>query len=399
MSRHAVTGFGLLWCAGLDVRLTLLAVPPVLPLIHRDLRLSETGIAALTGLPVFLLAAAAIPGSLLVARLGARRALLLGIALTGVASGLRGVGPSVAVLFGMTLLMGTGVAIAQPAIPALIGQWFPDDVGRATAVYVNGLLVGETLSASLTLPVVLPLASGRWEASFVLWAIPVVATGLLMAWLGPLLPDAAGSPAVRWWPDWDRGDTWRLGLLQGGASAAYFGANAFIPEFLRAMGRPQAIGGALAMLNAGQLPASLLALGLASSLVGRRFPFVVVSLGILGGLGVFLLGPSWAPAAGAGILGLCFAFVLILTLALPPVYAAPDDIHRLSAAMFAIGYLYSFVIPLLGGAAWDLARAPGAAFLPVVVGALTVLGAAAGLPPRGTGAGRGGGGREGGRSP
>src|SRR5579875_2890646 len=202
-----------------------------------------------------------------------------------------------------------------------------------------------------------------------------------------------------WWPDWDRGDTWRLGLLQGGASAAYFGANAFIPEFLRAMGRPQAIGGALAMLNAGQLPASLLALGLASSLVGRRFPFVVVSLGILGGLGVFLLGPSWAPAAGAGILGLCFAFVLILTLALPPVYAAPDDIHRLSAAMFAIGYLYSFVIPLLGGAAWDLARAPGAAFLPVVVGALTVLGAAAGLPPRGTGAGRGGGGREGGRSP
>jgi len=28
--------FVLLWLAGIDLRLTLLAVPPVLPLIHRD---------------------------------------------------------------------------------------------------------------------------------------------------------------------------------------------------------------------------------------------------------------------------------------------------------------------------------------------------------------------------
>lgn len=378
MRALALVGLALLWCAGLDVRVTLLAVPPVLPLIHRDLHLSETGIATLTGLPVFLLAAAAVPGSLLIARVGARRALLIGIALTGVASGLRGVGPSVGMLFAMTLAMGTGIAVAQPAIPALIGQWFPEDVGRATAVYVNGLLVGETLSASLTLPVVLPFAAGRWEVSFALWAVPVLATGALIGWLAPLLPDAAGSASRRWWPDWRRAEPWRLGLLQGGASAAYFGANAFIPEFLREAGRPHLIGGALAMLNAGQLPASFLAMGVASFLVGRRTPFVAVSLGILASLGVFLL----MPTVGAGLLGLCFAFVLILTLALPPLYAGAADIHRLSAAMFAIGYLYSFVVPLIGGAVWDLTRARAAAFLPVVIGALTVLVAAAGLPRR-----------------
>ncbi len=49
---------------GADLRLTILAVPPVLTLIHRDLHLSEAGVGALTALPMFLLAAAAILGSL-----------------------------------------------------------------------------------------------------------------------------------------------------------------------------------------------------------------------------------------------------------------------------------------------------------------------------------------------
>ena len=84
----------LLWLLGVDLRLTILAVPPVLTLIHRDLRLTEAGVGALTGLPVFLLAAAAILGSLLISRIGALRAAVLGLVLIAVAGALRGVGPS-----------------------------------------------------------------------------------------------------------------------------------------------------------------------------------------------------------------------------------------------------------------------------------------------------------------
>src|SRR5581483_5037742 len=41
----------ILWLAGGDLRMTMLAVPPLLPLIHRDLGLSEKGIGLLSGLP------------------------------------------------------------------------------------------------------------------------------------------------------------------------------------------------------------------------------------------------------------------------------------------------------------------------------------------------------------
>src|SRR5205807_147947 len=171
-------------------------------------------------------------------------------------SALRGAGHSVPVLFTMTFGMGVGIAIIQPALPALVGQWFPGRIGLATAVYANGLLVGETASAALTLPVVLPLVGGRWEWSLAVWSVPVFATALLLQ--GAKTPSAAGpTPARRYWrPDWGRSLTWRLGLLQVGSSAAYFGANAFIPEFLQATGRSHLIGAALTALNAGQLPAS-----------------------------------------------------------------------------------------------------------------------------------------------
>src|SRR5437016_8248558 len=59
------TALMLLWLAGIGLRLTLLAVPPVIPLIHRDLDLSETAIGTLGTLPSLLLAAGAVPGSLL----------------------------------------------------------------------------------------------------------------------------------------------------------------------------------------------------------------------------------------------------------------------------------------------------------------------------------------------
>ena len=88
-----------LWLGGFNLRVTLLAVPPAIPAIHRDLGLDEKGISVLTGLPVLLLALAAVPGSLLIARLGPRRALVAGLVAVALGSAARGIGPSLAVLF------------------------------------------------------------------------------------------------------------------------------------------------------------------------------------------------------------------------------------------------------------------------------------------------------------
>src|SRR5437588_10225083 len=96
---HILTAFALLWLAGAGLRVTVLAVPPVLPLIHADLQLSETQVGILTGLPALLFALAAVPGSLVIARLGAVAALAIGLTLDGIGAALRGAAPSAAWLY------------------------------------------------------------------------------------------------------------------------------------------------------------------------------------------------------------------------------------------------------------------------------------------------------------
>jgi MFS transporter, CP family, cyanate transporter len=72
--------------------MAVLALPPVLPDIQRQLHLSETAIGALTNLPVLMLALGAVLGSAAVARLGPRFSLVVGLVIVGAASGARGMG-------------------------------------------------------------------------------------------------------------------------------------------------------------------------------------------------------------------------------------------------------------------------------------------------------------------
>ena len=168
----------LLWLAGMALRITILAVPPVIPLIRHDLQMSETQVGALIGLPLLTWSLAAVPGSLLIARFGALGALIFGLLATSLGSALRGASETISWLYAASILTGFGVAVIQPAMPTLVRAWAPHRIGFATAVYTNGLLIGEVLPIALTIPVVLPPIAGSWRASFVVWAIPVAIIAL-----------------------------------------------------------------------------------------------------------------------------------------------------------------------------------------------------------------------------
>ncbi|MGA8402867.1 MAG: MFS transporter [Stellaceae bacterium] len=363
----------LLWLIGAQLRLTVLAVPPVLPLIHRDLALSEKAIGVLSALPVLLLALAAIPGSLMVARLGARRSCIFGLAIVAIAGAARGIGPSVPILYGMTLLMGIGVALMQPTLPTLVSEWFAARAGFATAIYANGLLIGEAVPAATTIPLVLPLVGGGWGASFAFWSIPVAVTALLVLTMTPHAERPLAPQEYRWWPDWRR--ALPLGLLLGGTGGLYFSANAFIPDYLHAIGQPGLIGPCLTALNAGQLPASAVILAF-SRLTGSRIVFIVSPLVAFFGIAALLTPSPALIVAAAGLVGFCCGMQLILSLAMPPLLAAPNDVHHLSAGMFAIGYFVSFLIPPLGGAIWDATHIPATSFVGGALATALVLGAA-----------------------
>lgn len=374
----------LLWLAGAALRLTVLAVPPVLPLIHADLGLSEAAVGALGSLPSLVFAFAAVPGSLLIARLGARPTLVAGLLLTALAAAARGAAGDVPLLYLTTLLMSAGIAVMQPALPPLVRMWVPERIGFATAVYTNGLLVGETLAVALTIPLVLPLVAGSWRWSFAVWAIPVLATALLVAALAPRGDSGMARDGRRWWPDWRDQLVWRLSFMLGGVNTIYFGTNTFLPDYLTSLGRAELIGSALTALNLCQLPASLLMLWAAQRLARRRWPFIALGALVLASvLGIVAL-PGGAIVWWSGVIGFANAAMLILMLALPPLLSAPDDVHRMSAAMFTISYPCAVAIPILAGMAWDATRHPDVAFAAIglCAAAIIALAATVDLTPR-----------------
>jgi CP family cyanate transporter-like MFS transporter len=361
-----LTSLLLLWFAGTALRLTILAVPPVIPIIHDELNLSATQIGVLTGLPSMLFAFAAVPGSLLIARLGIRAALTVGLALTAIGGALRGVLPDIGWLDAMTIVMGAGVAIMQVSMPPTVRAWLPHRIGFATAVYTNGLLIGEILPVALMLPLVLPLAGGRWQWGFVIWSVPVAIIAVLVMILAPKQTPANGTTARRrWWPDWRNGLIWRLGIMLGTVNATYFATNAFVPDYLRSNGQGEWISAALSALNAGQLPASFLLLAFASRLEGKAWPYVVCGLlEVIATAGiVFGSGPSIV--AAAALQGFAAAAILILVLALPPLLSPADDVHRVTAAMFTISYSCAVVVPVISGMAWDMSGIASSAFAPI----------------------------------
>jgi CP family cyanate transporter-like MFS transporter len=359
----------------------VLAIPPVIPLMHESFALSQSAVGALGSLPVVLFSFAALPGSLLVSRFGAAHVLTAGIFVTALASGLRATAGDVGMLFAMTFFMGAGIAIMQPALPAVVGDWVPRRIALGTATYANALLVGEAISASATIPWVLPLVGNSWRASLWVWAAPVAVIGLVipaMTWRYSRHEDSSAA-ARRWWPDWHDPIIWRIGLLMGFASSLYFATNAFLPDYLAARGRADLLSAALSSLNWTQIPASFLMLVYAPRLTRRRWPFIALGSIALAALLTLLFGPDEWIVACSGVLGFCNAFMLILTLALPPLIAPSEDVHRLSAATLAIGYLCAFVTPIAGGALWDLTRIPYVAFAPIILFGVASLATAARL--------------------
>ena len=161
--------------------------------------------------------------------------------------------------------------------------------------------------------------------------------------------------------------------------AMYFSANAFLPEYLHYIGRADLVSAALTALNLGQIPASLLLLAVAGRLEHAIWPHIVCGAGSLGAIVGIMLLPGPGVVACAAVLGFFAAAILILMLALPPLLAPPDDVHRVSAAMFTISYTCAVIAPVFSGVAWDLTGIAQSAFVPLGTCAVLLMALAPGL--------------------
>jgi CP family cyanate transporter-like MFS transporter len=350
--------------------------------MHEELNLNVSTVGLLNGLPPLFLACASVPGSMLIARLGVRNALVIGLILIAAAGAARGLFSSVLWLETATAFMGVGVAVAQVSIPSAVREWVPKEIALGTAVYTNGLLIGEILPVALMYPLVLPLVRTNWHWAFPIWSVPVLLTSVLL-WVAKSESNARPIKSMQplyWWPNWRDPLTWQLGVMFGTVNAVYFASNGFLPDFLTVRQQQEWIAPSLAALNLGQLPASLLLLAFASRIARRDMVLVACGLVLMIGIAVVVFTSGIWIVAGAAIMGFAAAATFVLLLALPPLLSPSDEVHRVTAAMFTISYSVAVIVPLICGAAWDVSGEVGYVFVPVTMCGLALIFIAASTP-------------------
>jgi len=365
----------MLWFAGLAIRVPILVVPPILPFIRADLNMSGTEIGVLSGIPMILLALAAVPGSAMVSKLGALRAVLVGILIAAIGGALRGLAFTTAVLFVTTAIASAGIAITQPAMPAIVKEWLPSRIGFGTAVYSNGLVAGCIFPVAITLSLIMPSIGNNWRLDLVLWSLPVFATFLYLLIGAP--KTVAGPESTLqltgFFSKFDFSLIWKIGLIFGANNCVFFGTNAFLPPYLVQTGHADLVTAALTAYNITQLPGSFLVVALAHWMERRHWPYVCAGFGLV--LGIAWLASSsgtWTIAA-AMTLGLFSGVTLATGLMLPPLLSRPGDVARTAAGMFTLSYTLAMLGSVMGGAAWDLFGHPRFAFWVLAVCALPLI--------------------------
>jgi CP family cyanate transporter-like MFS transporter len=298
-----------------------------------------------------------------------------GLLIAGLASAARGFAEELLVLYIVTVVMGFGISVMQPALPRLVREWTPQRIGLGTAVYTNGMLIGAVTPIALTFSVIMPAVGQSWRNDLIFWGVVVLAIVAIIGIMLPSLPGAKADPARmpdRWWPDWKSSLTWALGLTFGTNNSIYFSLNAVLPEYLTFTGRGDMVSPALLSINVSQLVALLVLLLVADRLLHRAWPYVVFGLFAVAGMfAMAYLDGIWIIVASA-VVGFSTAITFGITLALPPALSKAEDVSRTAAGTFTIAYAFSVVIPIVCGALWDHTGLPRLAFMPIVACAIAM---------------------------
>jgi MFS transporter, CP family, cyanate transporter len=369
----------------INLRLAVGSVSPVLDDIRATLGLSSTVAGLLTTAPVLCFGLAAPLAPRLARRFG-QEALLLG-ALAAVVAGLAiRIAPAVAPVFGGTVVLGVGIAVANVLMPSVIKRRFASP-GLMMGLFTMSLSISAALGAAFTVPLEQWLGSWRWALAF--WGL--LALLAIVVW-APFVHSSPRGPT--------EGAVPRTGLRRlpmawlvtgafGFQAMLFFSLLSWTPDVLRDAGLSS--GAAGAMLSVAMLcgiPPSLAMPVLMARRADQRWLALFAPAAWVLGLAGLLADPGgatwlWMVLTGIGQgAGIAFGLTLVVVRSADAGTAA-----ALSGMTQGVGYTFAALGPFALGAVHDATggwEAPIAIMLALTVG-MVVCGSLAGrdrpIPP------------------
>ncbi len=345
--------------------LAWLAPAPILQEIKNGLNISLGDAGLIISIIALCIGIFSLLGAVVAERIGALRALVIGIWLLAIGQVASGYAPDFAALLACRVLegIGYGLVIAPPG--TLTMQWF----GAGEWPYINMInfafsYVGLTVVFRAT--PALFAAVGSWRMVLLWYGVGSAGVALLWTLFGRerrsetslSAPGAVEAPAVRGSALMEVAKMRNVLLI----AAGLFGGmwvfqiyTAFLPEFFRTY-RAMTLSQASLMTQVLPLAGLFAALGggIGTGILGLRKPFSwpIAATNLVGCAGAILLrNPMWIRLSlvlvGIGAAG-SLAAITTLLMELPGMN--PTRVGAAIGFVWAVGYLGAFISPFLGGA-------------------------------------------------
>lgn len=256
-----------------------------------------------------------------------------------------------------TALVGTGIAVANVVLPAVVRERFPLRIPALSSLNVIVMNLGAALGSSVALPLARDAGLG-WRGSLAIWAAPALVA--IIVWTlaaKAVLRDDHGNQRVRTPPTGmdrvaRRPPTWFLAVLFGSQSAGIYTLLTWLATVLRSHGIDPATAG----LMVGLISALGIvgALGVGPLVQRGHLPVTFGVMVVAYTLGLALIAVN-APLAILGTVlcgvaqGACFSMVLTLISR----QADPADVPATSALVQGVGYVVACLAPFAVGALVD----------------------------------------------
>lgn len=184
--------FALLGAVQITLIATITVITVALPVIQRDLRLTDTDLVFATSAYSLSFGGLLVLGGRLADLLGHRKVFVAGVAVFGAASLAAAAASTLWVLVAARFAQGVGAALAAPAAMALLSSVFPDAARRTRAMAVWGVLASIGASSGNILSgVILSWVEWRW-----VFVAPAVVSVVIVL-CAPLLPAGPARRAER----------------------------------------------------------------------------------------------------------------------------------------------------------------------------------------------------------
>lgn len=392
MSRYRFVMGGLLVLLNFSLGLSFFVVTPITPIIMDEFTINRSAASLLTSVVILSQAGLAIPSGIIISRVGVKRMVLIGWAMSSVTM-LTWAATGFSLLLAIRIIYGISFAVLLPATGPIMMQWFrPRELPVLNAI--NATVV--TLAISISTFTVAPLSELLgWKMAVSLYGVASLLGAILwvaLARTGRRPGNETGRhPSFREiWAVLKSRTALLLALADAGPFAQYTALVAWLPTYYHevyemTLSRAGVLVGLLPLAGI----FSVVLAGILAYRISSRRLFLLIPglLVVLGGFGSFLLGDGPLLYAALLMLGFASWFYLpvLFTIPLELPEASETRVALTYGTMMTIASFFAFLSPLFVGTSTDILGTYNVGFAVLALLALTLLMGGIVLPETGSG--------------